>query len=171
MGLSQNPQPAAPPGPAVPSNGRHASYRSTQWLRGLWLILPLTAALVLVATASLDPPPWTQPLIALATLLPLLPLGRLVIELRGHELHWRYGFLGWPRWQLALSEIADLQLARGPALHAGIQYNGRQRVFTARLGSPALSIRTRDGRHIVLGSPEPERLAAFLRARLPATTA
>jgi hypothetical protein len=153
--------------PAAAAAIRHASYRSAELLRGLWLILPLTAALVLVATAGQPQPAWAQPLVALFTLLPLLPLGRLVIELRGEVLHWRYGWLGWPRWHLALADIAAVQLSRGPALHAGIQFNGRQRAFTARMGSPALELHTHDGRRILLGSPEPERLAQFIRVRLP----
>lgn len=147
--------------------GTHPSYRSTEWLVGLWAILPLTTALVLAATSQAPQPAWAQPLIAVTTLAPLLLLGRLVVELRGDTLHWRYGWLGWPRWHLALADIAAVRLARGPALHAGIQFNGRQRVYTARMGSPALELHTRDGRRILLGSPEPERLAQFIRVRLP----
>lgn len=36
----------------------------------------------------------------------LLVLGRLVGSEHGLVLHWRYGWLGWPRWRLPLDDIA-----------------------------------------------------------------
>ena len=64
---------------------------------------------------------WAWMLTSSVLALSLAVLGRLVIELRGQVLHWHYGFFGWPRWQLPLGEIEDLQAARGAAAHAGIQ--------------------------------------------------
>ena len=150
----------------APLGGGDISYRSTQALLGLWLILPLAATLVMAATWN-APPPGGRALTLALTLAPLVLLGRLVIELRGGTLRWRYGYMGWPCWQVALEEIVDIKLTRGPSAHAGIQFNGRQRVFTASLGSPAVEFTLRDGRSVLLGSPEPDRLARFIQARLP----
>jgi hypothetical protein len=150
----------------APLGGGDISYRSTQALLGLWLILPLAATLVMAATWNAAPPGGRALTLAL-TLAPLVLLGRLVIELRGGTLHWRYGYVGWPRWHLAIDEISDINLTRGPSAHAGIQFNRRQRVFTASLGSPAVEFTLRDGRRVLLGSPEPDRLARFIQARLP----
>ncbi|HRD97825.1 MAG TPA: hypothetical protein PLA97_15655 [Rubrivivax sp.] len=133
---------------------------------GLWVVLPLVAVVVIAVTWN-APPPWASALTLALTLAPLLLLGRLVIELRGGTLHWRYGYMGWPRWHVALEEIVEIKLARGPSAHAGIQFNGRQRVFTASLGSPAVELTLRNGRRVLLGSPEPDRLARFIHARLP----
>lgn len=150
----------------APATRGDISYRSSQWMIALWLILPLAAALV-IAVSWNAPPRWAPALASVATAGPLLILGRLVVEIQDAALHWRYGFLGWPRWHVAIAEIVEIKLSRGPALHAGIQFNGRQRVFTASLGSPALELTLAGGRRILLGSPEPERLAQFIRARLP----
>ncbi len=157
---------ATTPRPRAESTGGHISYRSTQAMLGLWLIMPLAAGLSLYLSWN-APPAWARALVLAATLLPLFLLGRLVIEIRGGVLHWCYGFIGWPRWQLAIDDIIDIQPTRGPSMHAGIQFNGKQRVYTASLGSPALEFSLRDGRRVLLGSPEPERLAQFIRVRLP----
>lgn len=147
--------------------GGEVSYRSSQWLLALWLILPLHGALVAVLTWFTPSPAWVKMLVLGLPLLILVVLGRLVIELSGGILHWRYGFVGWPRWRVAIDEIVELKLTRGPPAHAGIQFKGKQRVFTAALGSPAVELSLRDGRRVLLGSPEPDRLARFIQARLP----
>lgn len=151
---------------AEPAGGRDISYRSTQAMLALWLIMPLVEAIV-IATTWNAPPLWAQALAVALTPLPLLLLGRLVIELRGSVLRWSYGYVGWPRWHLAIDEISDIKLTRGPSAHAGIQFNGRQRGFTASMGSPAVEFTLHDGRRVLLGSPEPDRLARFIQARLP----
>lgn len=148
------------------SNGE-VSYRSSQWMLALWLILPPNTALVAALTWPTPLPLWVKLLALGVPLLILLLFGRLVIELRGSLLRWRYGFVGWPRWHLALDEITEIKLTRGSLAHAGIQFKGRQRVFTASLGGPALALSLRDGRSVLLRSPEPDRLAQFIRARLP----
>lgn len=168
MGAKPNPpRDTKPASAAGTAGGRHLSYRSTQAMWGLWVILPLTAATVMAATWSLPQPPWAPALVLAGTLLPVLLLGRLVIKIRGDQLFWCYGYVGWPRWHITLDQVSDIRLSRGPAMHAGIQFNGQQRVYTARLGSPAVELDLRGGRRILLGSPEPERLAQFIRARLP----
>ena len=161
--------------PSTPKDASHSatievSYRSNQVFVGIWVML-----LGIWAWVAFDI--WRRgDDQALAIILPafaalfiamLLVLGRLVIELRGLVLHWRYGWLGWPRWRLPLDDIADMQTARVGALQGGIKFQKGQSLFSASLSGPALQFTRKGGHRIVLGSPEPERLAQFIRARLP----
>lgn len=150
--------------------GGQASYRLAQPFVAMWLILPLPA---LMATFALVRGPdadlalaagiaWTVCLVGLAS------LGRMVVELRDDRLHWTFGYLGWPRWDLSLADIALVQCVRVSAWRgAGIKGLGKDRLFTVTMGGPAVRLQLRDGRLVTLGSPEPERLAAFIEARRP----
>lgn len=165
-----DPRPATRSSPARedrPARTREVAYRSTQAMLALWLLLPPTSALSAALTWVPGVPSLLALLLAALPFLLVLLLGRLVIELRGGHVCWSYGFIGWPRWKVDISEIAEVQLGRGPSAHAGIQFKGTLRVFTASLGSPAVEILLHDGRRVLLGSPEPERLAQFIRVRLP----
>jgi hypothetical protein len=147
----------------------HASYRQVQTFTLLWLTLPLAA---LVAGAGALAAPRSAPLLIYALALPtlfvllLVLLGRLVIELRGRDLHWSFGYVGWPRWQVALDEIERMEVTRSRALQgAGIKGLGRRRLFNVQMGGPVLQLDLRDGRTIQLGTPEPQRLRGFIEAR------
>jgi hypothetical protein len=146
-----------------------ASYRHVQPFTILWLVLPLGAVVGMLGASAA--PQAALPL-AVATVLPcalLLLLGRLVIELRGQRLHWSFGFLGWPRWSVALDEIEHTEVTRPRAIQgAGIKGLRRNRLYNVTLGGPALRMTLRDGRTVTLGTPEPQRLAAFIAARKPA---
>jgi hypothetical protein len=147
-----------------------ASYRRAQPFVAMWLTLPLPGLLV---SASLLERPDTD--LALAASIAwavcgigLLGLGRMVIELRDDGLHWSFGFLGWPGWELALPDIAQVQAVRVSAWRgAGIKALGKNRLFTVTMGGPAVRLQLHDGRIVTLGTPEPERLAAFIDARRP----
>jgi hypothetical protein len=144
----------------------HASYRHVQPFTMLWLVLPACAVAVALAA-------WTSPqaraALAFAIALPcalLILLGRLVIELRGDRLHWHFGFVGWPRWSVALDEIERIELTHARAIQgAGIKGLGRKRLFNVTMGGPALQLALRDGRTILLGTPEPQRLRGFIETR------
>lgn len=146
------------------------SYHRAQLFAAMWLAVPLPA---LVATVALLRGPDADLALAAAIawtvcVVGLVSLGRLVIELRDDRLHWTFGFLGWPRWDLALADIALVQCVRVSALRgAGIKGLGKDRLFTVTMGGPAVRLSLRDGRIVTLGSPEPERLAAFIEARRP----
>lgn len=159
----------------VPKDASHSaaievSYRSSQVFFGIWVML-----IGIWAWVAFDI--WRRgddkalaiilPAFAALFIVMLLVLGRMVIELRGRVLHWRYGWLGWPRWQLPLDDIADLQPARIGALQGGIKFQKGQSLYSASLSGPALQFTRQGGHRILLGSPEPERLAQFIRARLP----
>ena len=145
-----------------------ASYRQTQPFAAMWLTLPLPG---LLASASLLERPdadlaWAASIAWVVCLVGLLGLGRMVIELRDDRLHWAFGFFGWPRWDLALTDIAQVQSVRVSAWRgAGIKGLGKDRLFTVTIGGPAVRLQLHDGRIVTLGSPEPERLAAFIAAR------
>ena len=78
-------------------------------------------------------------LIGLVAVWVLLIFGRLVIEIHDDALHWRFGFLPWPRWSLPLAEIRAMSptqttLAKG----SGIRGGKRDRLYNVTLGGPAL---------------------------------
>lgn len=141
------------------------SYRHTQTFTLLWITLPLAA---LAAAAGALASRQTAPLMIYALVLPalLLLFGRLVIELRGRRLHWSFGFLGWPRWSVALDEVERMEVTQARAIQgAGIKGLGRRRLYNVRMGGPVLQLELRDGRTIQLGTPEPQRLRSFIEAR------
>lgn len=99
----------------------------------------------------------------------LVLLGRLSIKVCGDELHWSFGYFGWPRWQIGLGEIARTDIGRPSAWRgAGIKGLGSNRLYNASMGGPALQITLHDGRKITLGTPEPDRLDSALHARMRA---
>jgi hypothetical protein len=144
-----------------------APYRRSQRFAVMWWLLPLPALVASVAMASRPDPAqltalasaWAVGAIGLAT------LGRLVVEVRDGRLVWTFGYLGWPRWQLALDDIGLLQCVRVSALRgAGIRGLGKDRLFSVAVGGPALRVTTRDGHAVTLGTPEPQRLQAAIEA-------
>jgi hypothetical protein len=143
------------------------SYRHVQPYTVLWVLLPLTCGVTLwIALMTHDVPALELALLAGLPLALLLGLGRLVIEIDGPVLRWRFGWLGWPRWQVALSDIVAVEKTRAPgAAGSGIRNTGQGRLYNVAIGGPAVALALRDGRRILLGTPEPEKLAAFVEAR------
>lgn len=147
-----------------------AAYRHVQLYTTLWLILPLAAAVTLgVALVSGPLDLSNAALLSLPVLLlALLLLGRLVIELDGPHLRWHFGYVGWPRWQLALADIRQVERSQAPSMAgSGIKGSRQKRLYNVTIGGPALLLTLHDGRTVMLGTPEPERLAAFIEARQP----
>ena len=147
-----------------------ASYRHSQPFLAMWLSMPLPA--VFVSTVALrggDAGLLQGAAIAwLVCLVGLASLGRLVIELREQELHWTFGYLGWPHWSLPLRDVEQMQCVRTSAWRgAGIKGLGKDKLFTVSMGGPALRLILDGGRIVTLGTPEPERLRAFIEARRP----
>jgi hypothetical protein len=146
----------------------HASYRHTQVFTAMWLLLPLSACVVsVVALRGGDAHQIEAMAIAWGVcIVGLAGLGRLVIELRGDRLRWRFGYLGWPRWELALREIELLQCVHVSRWRgAGIKGLGKDRLFNVSIGGPALRLTLGHNRVVTLGTPEPERLMGFIEAR------
>jgi hypothetical protein len=148
-----------------------APYRSSQRFAVMWCLLPLPALVASVAMAGRPDPAQLTALVSAWALcvVGLAWLGRLVIEVRDGRLVWTFGYLGWPRWHLALNDIGLLQCVRVSALRgAGIRGIGKDRLFSVAVGSPALRVTTRDGHAVTLGSQEPQRLQAAIEAALQA---
>lgn len=143
------------------------SYRHVQAYTVLWLLLPLTFGITLwIVLASHDVPALELALLAGLPLALLLGLGRLVIEIDGPVLRWRFGWLGWPRWQVALAEIVAVEKTRAPGMAgSGIRATRQGRLYNVTIGGPAVALTLRDGGRVLLGTPEPEKLAAFIEAR------
>ena len=146
-------------------------YRHDQPFRALWILLPLTA-LAVTALALRQRDAAVLGTLAMTWALcgaTLALLGRLSIEVRGDALHWSFGYVGWPRWQLGIDEIARADIGRPSAWRgAGIKGLGSHRLYNAQMGGPALQLTLHDGRKITLGTPEPDRLDDALRARMRA---
>lgn len=145
------------------------AYRSEQRFGALWTVMPLSSlAIAVVLWLTGDPNARLGIGIVLSTtVFTLVVMGRLVVQIRGDHLQWHFGWLGIPRWALPLAHITACELARGSAAGAGIKGTRQQREYTAVMGSPGVRLTLQDGSRVFLGSPEPERLRAFLEARLP----
>ena len=106
-----------------------------------------------------------------STLLPLfamlwLGLGRLVTEVRGDALVWRFGWLGWPRWRVPLDQIAAVEAAHSTVLEGwGIRFTREGMLYNAH-GRQAVRLTLRSGRQLRLGTREAQRLMQALRPRI-----
>ena len=132
-------------------------YTRTQTLRLPWRVLPLTMAGVRRMLLGADaqqvrtPVPLGVWIAAFALSWPaLLVLGRFTVQLDERELRWNFGFFGWPRWFEG----------------QGIRCKRHGMLYNAASGG-AVRLHVRNGKQIRLGSDEPERLATFIRSRLP----
>lgn len=86
---------------------------------------------------------------------------RMTIRVDGDRLHWSFG-PGWPRFSLPLAEVQSVEVTRttfwqGWGIHrvrGGWLYN--------IAGLDAVRITRRDGKHVLLGTDEPRRLASAI---------
>ncbi|MFG6415219.1 hypothetical protein ACG02S_15085 [Roseateles sp. DC23W] len=105
----------------------------------------------------------------LLTALPLLltaALGRMVTEVHGDRLTWRFGWLPWPRWQVDLDEIVTAEPARSRWIEGwGIHVTSDGRLYNAS-GTQAVRLTLRDGRRLRLGTGEPRELLQLLKSRI-----
>lgn len=140
------------------SRSQELVWREVQPVWGLWAVVLLVLPLL-----------WwqAQPAALLLGLLALpLLLGRLLTEVRGDALVWRFGWLGWPRWRVPLDEIVAVEPARSSALEGwGIRFTRDGMLYNAH-GLQAVRLTLRSGRQLRLGSAEPARLAQALQPRI-----
>lgn len=141
-------------------------WREDQPLWALVWLTPPMLALPLLTPGGADLPVVALATVVAAWLIVIAVMGRLVVELHGDRLEWRYGWLGRPRWRLPLDEIAKVEIVRSRPLEGwGIRVTGQGMLYNAH-GLDAVRIVRRDGRMLRLGTREPQRLAAALSARL-----
>jgi hypothetical protein len=142
-------------------------YRRRELYTVLWVLTVVIAVFVLVML-ELQPAPragWVIGFVLLLQGVLLALLGQLTVEVSATTLRWQFGWLGWPRWQVAIADIAALKVTRAPGSGSGIRVVGNRRLYNTVIGGPVVEITLRDGRVVLLGSPEADRLAAFIEAR------
>ncbi len=147
---------------------RTPSYSHSQAMWLLWIVLP-TAGLAAALAAWEQGSPEGLGVVAVVVLSQLgvlLVLGRLTIELDQERIAWRFGYLGWPRWELPLRDVLSAEVVRTTALEGwGIRRTRRGMLYNAS-GFSAVALHLEDGRLVRLGSDEADRLAAFIGPRL-----
>lgn len=150
---------------------RHAIYAHTQAVRLLWAILlpvEVGVGVSMLAERGAAGLPGVALLVAVGVTL-LLVLGHFTVEVGEGRIEWRYGVLGWPRWQVALDQVAAVEVTTSSALEGwGIRRTKTGMLYNAH-GQQAVRLRLHDGSTLRLGSDEPERLAGFITSRLPAS--
>lgn len=147
---------------------RHAVYSHTQAVKLLWaILLPVTVGVGVSLLAQKGITGW--PGVALLLVVNvglLLVLGHFTIEVGEGRVEWRYGVLGWPRWDAKLDQITGVEVTTSTALEGwGIRRTKTGMLYNAH-GQQAVRLRLREGRTLRLGSDEPERLAGFITTRL-----
>lgn len=148
---------------------RNPSYRSTQPLTLLWIVLPAAAIAATTGVALGDPAVLPPVLMILSVCFGalLLTLGRLVIELDDVELRWSFGFVGWPRWHMRLQDIASVSIAETSWIEGwGIRRTRQGWLYNAS-GRHCVRLVGHNGKVTRLGSQDPQRLRTFVEARLP----
>jgi hypothetical protein len=151
---------------------RHAIYARTQAVSLLWaILLPVTVGVGVSLLAQKGSAGWPAvALLAAASGVLMLALGHFTVEVGEGRVEWRFGVLGWPRWHARLDQITGVEVTTSTALEGwGMRRTATGMLYNAR-GRQAVRLRLRDGRTLRLGSDEPERLAGFISARLPAAT-
>ena len=156
----------------MPDTPDTPTYRPVQTYWMLWVILLATAgvaAFMLPAEQAAGSADALGGLVLMAACLggSLLCLGRLVIELHTRELRWHFGYVGWPGWSVPLEQVTRSEIIRASyAWGSGIRGPRAHRLYNVTLGGPALRLHLRDGRTVMLGTPEPERLRDVIESRL-----
>lgn len=148
------------------SRNRDLVWREVQptWLL-LAVLLPLCVGVGLgfFFRRSDGPDAW---LLAALPLLLTAALGRLVTEVHGDRLTWRFGWLPWPRWRVALEDVVTAEPARSRWIEGwGIRFTGDGMLYNAG-GTQAVRLTLRDGRRLRLGTREPHALLQALQSRI-----
>lgn len=158
-----------PPVAAAPPARRSSRNRDLVWREAqtcwplLLVLLPLVAGLGLFASTEHRAAAGLLPVLPLA-LLPVL--GRMVTEVYGDRLVWRFGWLPWPRWQVALDDIVTVETARSRWIEGwGLRFTSDGMLYNAS-GTQAVRLLLRDGRRLRLGSQAPDELQRVLRRRV-----
>lgn len=146
------------------------AYSRSQPLTLLWvLMLPVLATLAVLWWLNRSSAAGAALAVGgLLTLAPMPFLGRLTVEVSAEALSWRFGWLGWPRWRVALQDLERVEVAKTTGMEGvGIQRTREGWLYNARSG-PVLRVVLRQGGSLRIGSDEPARLASFIQARLQA---
>ncbi len=129
---------------------------------GRWLAIPATVALGLLLVGLLPP------LRLLWYGVPFLGLmmwifGSLTVSVEGNELCWCFG-PGVPRFRLPLAEITEARAVTTSWQDGWGIHGSRFGTLYNVAGFEAVALTLRSGRHLALGTDEPDRLLEVLRS-------
>lgn len=146
-----------------------------QAMKLMWLIAPITIAIIVASFLGTGGDKDTLVLIVLLTVLVFalvfVLLGLLTIRITPDDLVWSFGFFSRPSWRVPLSDIARADVTQTSWKEGwGIRFTAEGRLYNAH-GFGAVRITKRDGTKFRLGSADPQRLASFLQARISHTSA
>ena len=145
------------------------SYQHTQtgWPVGIAFGVAALGFLALTAVNPLDRPLPSAVLFGGALLAAVLALAwsRLTVRIHGERLHWAFG-PGWPRYSLALRDIAAVESTRTTFWQGWGIHRVRGGWIYNIAGRDAIRITRRDGGQVLLGTDEPRRLQAALERAL-----
>jgi hypothetical protein len=123
------------------------------------------AALGLVATGALPmdngPPRFAMIAAALVTAVIGLLWSRMTVRIERERLHWSFG-AGWPRFSVALADIAAVDAVRTTFLEGWGVHRTRRGWLYNIAGRDAVLVKRRDGTSFMLGTDEPRRLRSAL---------
>ena len=144
-------------------------YQTRQWVTLMWVFLPLLTLCVGLFDGRQLPFALLMKslfLIAVINLVVLSIFGHLTIKLDEHSLQWQFGIFPWPKWQLNLSEIKQVEVCQTQWFEGkGIRFTREGMLYNAA-GNGAVRITKADGKKIRIGSAEPEVLCARLSVLL-----
>lgn len=146
------------------SRSRDLVWREVQLLWPLFaVLLPVMTGLWVFTGGARHDAAWLLPL---APTLLLLVLGRMVTEVYGDRLLWRFGWLPWPRWQVDLDDVVSVEPARSRWTEGwGLRFTADGMLYNAS-GTQAVRLVLRDGRRLRLGSQMPRDLMQTLQGRI-----
>lgn len=139
-------------------------HRQVSWIP--WLAATAIAAGLAIGWA-MDPGVATAVwLIAPLAAAVLIAFGSLTVAIDHAELRWHFGPGVW-RKRLPLSDIASIEVTRTRFWEGwGIRWTSRGWLYNVA-GLDAVLVRRRDGKAVLIGSDEAQRLAAALESALP----
>ncbi|MFC4160146.1 hypothetical protein [Chitinimonas lacunae] len=136
--------------------------QSGRWLWSLMAVLTLAILLLMSVVARREPGlVWLLGGLCAVNLLIVAAFSSFTIEIDQHELRWRFGG-GWFRRRARLADLQDATITRTRWIDGwGIRLTRRGWLYNI-VGLDAVLVRRRDGSSFLLGSDEPERLAAAI---------
>ncbi|MFZ6648823.1 hypothetical protein ACO0LO_24075 [Undibacterium sp. TJN25] len=147
----------------------HPVYVESQFSSVIWVVLPVVSISVFLHRFNLRDPAQRDAaiaIIALMNVVALALLGKLTISIDATHLRWRFGFVGWPAWSVALADISAAEETRSRWLEGwGIKYTKQGMLYNA-YGTAAVRIHRVNGKSFRLGCSDPKRLLSFLTPRI-----
>lgn len=148
----------------------HPVYIEKQWFKFLWIFMPLVTIFSFGAQFFGGVPlaSWVAFLILMVNTLVLVFLGSLTIRIDATHLSWSFGWLGWPAWKFALTDIQTGEVVRTRFIDGwGIKSSAQGMLYNVH-GYGAIRLTLRNGQTLRLGSQEPQRLLSYITPRLNA---